>query len=183
MKKNNKDAVYDFDFLEIDLNLLDEEWLNQPKRFYESATQLADAEAEVEEIKLDISLQKDEIDTVRAELDLAIRKKHSHSSDKLTENAISNLIINKPDYQDEKKKMNKLQASLNEAKHKVGISRAAVSALDHRKSALERLVSLHGQNYFSSPKAPDKGGREITDKIEKQSVRSRGRKRRKHKDE
>ena len=39
-------------------------------------------------------------------------------------------------------------------KHKVDVLQVVVDALDHRKKALENLVTLHGMSYFASPKAP-----------------------------
>ena len=56
---------------------------------------------------------------------------------------------------------------------------AAVIALDHRKSALERMVSLHGQNYFSTPVISGEGKDNVEEQI-KRSVRTK--RVRRHKD-
>jgi hypothetical protein len=49
-----------------------------------------------------------------------------------------------------------------------------VAALDHRKKALENLVYLHGQSYFSAPTAP-RGMKDRMDEVEKASVRGKAR--------
>jgi len=160
-----KKSKQEFDFFNIDQNTLDTEWVAQPKVFYEYAIKLADARRDLEQSKA-------ALDVVRAELDSKIRiNPDSFGVLKVTETVISNTIITQTGYQDS------LDDMLT-AKHNVDILQAAVNALDHRKSALERLVSLHGQNYFSTPKAPDEAGKEIAHDIEKKSVRGKRRRRR-----
>ena len=43
---------------------------------------------------------------------------------------------------------------LIDTKYKAEMVRAAVSAIEHRKDALENLVRLYGQQYFAGPKVP-----------------------------
>ena len=68
-----------------------------------------------------------------------------------------------------------LEASVavSKAYHKVNLTQAAVTALEHRKRALEKLVDLHGQNYFAEPHAKTEGGREHVEQTKKQSARRR----------
>jgi hypothetical protein len=60
------------------------------------------------------------------------------------------------------------------AKDRVNKVEAVVTALDHRKKALENLVYLHGQSYFSAPTAP-RGMKDRMDEVEKASVRGKAR--------
>lgn len=156
--KKRKDEE-EFDFFDIDKDMLDREWVNQPKLFYNYASQLADARREVEEARAGL-------DIIRAEVDKSIRDdpKEYDLPDKITETLISNTIIQQSEYE-------KALTVLRDAKYNVDILQAAVSALDHRKSALERLVSLHGQNYFATPKAPDEMSRRAVEDIEKDAAR------------
>jgi len=165
-KVYTQEDLLDVEIFNIDMNILDKEWINQPKIFFRYASQLADARRRMEEVKA-------EADVVKAEIDLDIRSNPSnYNLEKTTEALISNLILQQEKYQ-------KALAKIRIKKHKVDILQAAVTALEHRKSALERLVSLHGQNYFSTPKAPDNAGREIAEDIEKETARNLvGRKRR-----
>lgn len=161
-----KEGLLNFEIFDIDINRLDEEWVNQPKIFFRYASQLADARRSMEATKA-------EVDVTRAEVDLEIRGNPEHFGfEKLTETLISNTIIQQSKYQDAIK-------ALRKRKHRVDIVQAAVTAFDHRKSALERLVSLHGQNYFATPKAVDKDSKGVVDEIEKGAARLAGKKRKK----
>ena len=125
--------------ISIDENALDREWCNQATRFYDTAVQLADARAE-------LATQKTTVDLVEAELSLKIRTSPSQYTDvKITESVIESLVLTRPAYQ-------QAMTDLDTARHKVDVLQAAVSALDHRKSALENLVKLHGMSYFAQPK-------------------------------
>lgn len=154
----------------IDKNLLDDEWLNQPKLYFNWAVQLEDARAEFEEVKA-------EFDVAKSEVDLAIREnpgdyedlpKEAVEKGKVTEKMVASVLITQPEYKD-------AQQAVFTAKHRVGILQAAVTALDHRKKALEKLVDLHGQKYFATPRASE-NSREAMEEVEKKSVRQRGRK-------
>ena len=73
------------------------------------------------------------------------------------------------------------------AKHRVDVLSGAVTALDHRKKALENLVDLHGRNYFSTPRIDTRhlGSegiekfKETVEDIENEKVKARNKKRRK----
>jgi hypothetical protein len=56
------------------------------------------------------------------------------------------------------------------AKYNVEKLKADVRALEHKKTALENLVALHGQDYFSVPRAP-KMAREEMGHMEKRRAR------------
>ena len=165
-----KELEEEFDFFEIDTTRLDEEWIRQPKLFFEYSVQLVDArEAQRESLS--------QLNVVKAQLDKRIRlKPKKYGIDKLSEPRIAHTIITRPKYKEADELANKRT-------YRVQILQAAVSALEHRRKALERLVSLHGQNYFSVPRPLDEASKEVTDKIEKQSVRRRviGKKRKRDK--
>jgi hypothetical protein len=146
------------DFLNLDQNQLDEQWLEQPRLYHKYARRLANAKQSLEEAKAELEL-------CRAELDREIRlNPEAFGLAKLTENIVSNTITIQERYKE-------TQASLIEVKHKVDIYQATVTTLEHRKRALESLVTLHGQDYFSSPRAKNENAQEVMNEIEKQNVR------------
>ena len=63
-----------FDFFEIDLDRLDEEWLNQPKLYHEHSTYLTEAKEEKSRCEARLEVANDDRRAVRAKLDLRIRK-------------------------------------------------------------------------------------------------------------
>lgn len=148
------DLVFD-----IDKNRLDDEWLNQPKSYFKWAVQLEDA-------RDDLETAKSEFDVVKSEVDLAIRTDpDDYNLPKVTDKSVAAVMISQPEYKE-------AQQAMFEAKYRVGIVQAAVISFDHRKKALEKLVDLHGQKYFASPRASEKS-KEAMEKVEKRSIRRR----------
>ncbi len=128
----------DFSFFEISQDNLDREWLRQPKIFFEASVKLADAKRDLEQRRTAFEIRS-------AELDAAIRNApEEYKLVKATEGAIKACILTQPEYIEAKE-------SVEDQKHKCDIFQAAVSALDHRKRALENLVDLFGMQYFSRP--------------------------------
>lgn len=143
----------------VDKDSLDEEWVEQPDLFHKYAVKLADARLAIEEAKA-------ELDVTQSELDRDLRADpEAYDIPKVTETALSNAILLQPEYK-------KALAKVNQARHHQDILQAAVTALDHRKKALENLVFLHGQSYFSSPRARGEDAEGMRE-AEKKSVRSR----------
>ena len=174
----------EFDFFEIDITRLDEEWINQPKLYFKYSQELTGAKEELERCKAQMEVAQDEIKETKARLDLRIRKnpeKYLGDDSKPTETAIANRILLHPKYAEAKEVIYKLTEELIVANKKVSTFYSAINTLDHRKSALERLVSLHGQNYFSTPRATDENSKEVVEDIEKGAARLAGRKRKKGK--
>jgi hypothetical protein len=149
--------------LEIDKYNLDEEWLSHPNKFYEAALQAAEAKNEmVESGRM--------LDIVRAELDKEIRGDPSKFNiGKISEGIISSTIELELKYR-------KALSKFNKAKYKMNVMQALVDAYDHRKRALQDLVYLHGQNYFSSPVARTSEAKEAMKEVEKMSIRRRSQK-------
>lgn len=134
------------DLFAIDPHRLDEEWIKQPSLYRKWARQLANAREEWERAKA-------QRDVVTAEIDKAIRfNPEEYGLEKITEPSVEKTILLQKRYQ-------RAHAVVVEAKHKVDLLEANVSALDHRKRALEKLVDLFLSDYFSKPREPkDSGG-------------------------
>jgi hypothetical protein len=136
--------------LEIDKNELDREWSVQPKLYHEYAVMLADARRKLDEAEAGFKV-------VKSEVDKAIRSRPSKYglADKPTEASIAATIVLQ-------KKYIKAQNAIILAQYDANITEAMVKSLDHKKAALENMVRLHGQDYFSTPRA-DSEGREKLD--------------------
>ena len=59
------------------------------------------------------------------------------------------------------------------AQYELEVMGAAVRALDQKKSALENLVRLQGQNYFAGPSVPRTIGAEWVKEVERNGARNR----------
>jgi hypothetical protein len=152
--------------LHIDLHRLEREWVEQPRLYHKYAEALADA-------RLDLDRAKEQLDIKKANLDLEIRMDPAAwGLEKVTEAAINNTIILDENY-------TKLRSAVHQANHTVEVLFGAVRAFDHRKAALENLVRLHGQQYFSSPTTVNATPetREDIDKAERSDVATRQRRR------
>ena len=151
----------------IDEDNLVEELKNQPKFYYDYASQLAVARRRVEE-------EKATLDVIEANLKKEIREdpeKFELKPNPAIAIVDGEVMLQKP-FQNARQIVIKL-------KYKMDMIQAAVIALDHRKSALERMVSLHGQNYFSTPVISGEGKDNVEEQI-KRSVRTK--RVRRHKD-
>lgn len=146
----------EFDHFDLDPNRLDEEWVSQPRLFWEAARKLADARADYERAKAAREVEK-------AELDRAIRRDpEDFGMNKITEGAIEQVILLQKTYK-------RANEEVIKAKHTVDIFEADVRTLEHRKSALEALVKLRLEEYYSDPRPP-KGGREVVEEMERRAV-------------
>jgi hypothetical protein len=152
---NDKD--YEFNPT-IDEGKLDQEWIEQPRAFYIMAKRLAKARRVHDEAKA-------ELDVVRGETAMDMRKRPDvHGLVKVTEDSVKEALL-----QNDEMKL-AVQAVID-AKYAADILQAAVTALDHKKKALENLVELQGQNYFSQPRARTGSMEEV----EKKAVRTKRR--------
>ncbi len=146
--------------LAIDEMQLDKEWVGQAVLFMEWAEKLADKRAELEDLK-------DALTIVEAELSRSIRNDPTeYGVSKVTEAAVKAAIPECKDYRRAVRRINK-------AKHVVDVYQALVTAIDHRRRALENLVNLHGQKYFSAPR----GGNEDTEQAEQTTRRPKKKRR------
>lgn len=155
------DNEIDFD-PRIDEQALDLEWLRQPKLYFKWASAYAAA-------KRDVSEAKAELDVTKAEVAAEIRKDPGFYGCKGTVDAVNECAMLQPEYKAALRKLHRMQ-------YHQDVIGAAVSSLDHRKKALENLVDLHSQNYFSEPRAKP-ASREAVDNMERDAVRRRGQRR------
>lgn len=151
------------DLLSIDELALDREWLEQPSNYLKASRQLADA-------KQVLDAAKNELEVVKAEQYRAILTyPERYGLAKTTEAAIASAIPLQKAYQE-------AQREVIRARHDVDVRAAVVTAMEHRKKALENLVSLHLSGYYSDPKAK----REDAEYVEELEARRRSRSARKH---
>ena len=147
--------------LQIDPHRLDDEWVAQVPLYHQWAAELADA-------RRDSELEKSSLEVTKAELYLAVRTNPAaYALEKVTEAALAATVAIQKGYVEAQKKVIK-------ARHRVDVTEAAVKALDHRKTALSKLVDLFLADYFSRPWASE-GGRERMGEVEKRAVRRKGR--------
>lgn len=146
--------------IDIDDLRLDQEWLRQPRLYLKYAEKLADSKRSLDEAK-------NELEVIRADVAKMIRTSpESFGLAKATEGAVAETMVR----QDE---VRAAERAVVEKKYEVQILEAAVQAIEHRKRALENLVSLHLAGYFSEPRATGES-KEHVDRVEKQFARSRG---------
>lgn len=130
----------DKSFLEINQYELEREWVEQPRLYEQWATKAAKARLRLDEAK-------GELELIEAELDKTIRTEPGKFGvDKITEGAVQKTVVLQDEYQE-------AAAAVNQAAYELGVIQAAVTALDHRKKALEKLVELWMASYYSEPKA------------------------------
>lgn len=144
------------EFFSPDSSQLAKEWVLQPRLCRECLDRLADARRDYERAKA-------ALDVVDAELSLEIRKSpEKHGLEKATEASIQAAL---EVHSSHRKAVN----DLIEARHVMDIAYAASEAIEHKKKALEALVTLSGRDEWAEPRAP-KEARFAMEKIERDSV-------------
>jgi hypothetical protein len=127
--------------IHIDSEALDVEFLEQPRLMLKYSKNEAEMQKNLDEAK-------EALELVKAELDKKIREKpERYQIEKVTETVIANTVIMQEAYKE-------ASTAYVEAKFELNVAKGAVDAFEHRKSALENLVKLHGQQYFAGPKIP-----------------------------
>jgi hypothetical protein len=125
--------------LSIDLNRLEEELEKQARVFGRWAERLAKAKSEVRDAKAELAVTK-------AELSMAIRSKPDRFKlKKVTDPAVADCIILQPEHKAALK-------DLNNSLHYEDFVQGKVNALEQKKRMMEKLVDLHGQQYWSKPR-------------------------------
>lgn len=148
---------YELD-ITIDGEALDQEWLRHPVLMLKYAQHSAKMQHKLE-------AAKQALDIAKSEADKMIRTDpESYEILKVTEASVANAIINEDGYKS-------AYEDYLSTKYEADMARAAVNAFEHRKSALENLVKLYGQQYFAGPSAPYQINREWEVK-EKDKLRS-----------
>lgn len=155
------------DDLTIDETSLDVEWLDQSARMGRYCRLMAEAQRDVnlakERLDYEVARAKEELDFVYATVERAVRGDPASygvvaGPRGVTEDAIKAAIQVHPEYRAA------FQANLDakmaegravaEARFRYDLVAGAVRSFDHRKSALENLVRLHGASYFAGPAVP-----------------------------
>lgn len=114
--------------LSIDPMALDLEWLEQSNLYFKYAEALAQAKKERRQADGRLLLEK-----------TAIRNR----LEKVTEAAVNEAAANTKEYEEFK-----------EAQYREDLLEGAVTAMQHRKTALQNMVMLAQMNYFATPKEP-----------------------------
>jgi len=126
--------------LAIDPHRLDEEWLNQPALLMKYSELCAQSIHDYDDAQHACELTKAQTaHDARIDPD-------SFEIGKPTESAIKEAVA-----LDEECKV--ATAKMHRAKHITALLQSATRALEQRKCALENLVRLHGQGYYSEPSA------------------------------
>ncbi len=135
--------------LQINENALDKEWLKQASNMYNSCVELAEARKQFEKQKL-------AVDVIFAQVEMSIRSDAENAgAKKPTESNIKAMVEIDP-------RCIKAQEDLIEARNKIALMEAVVQALDHKKKALENLVTLWSQGYFAEPKVSTEAATNVT---------------------
>ena len=146
--------------LEIDKYSLDDEWVEQPSRYFYWAEKYASAVR-------DRDLKMKELEVMKAEVDRDIMANpDKYVLPKVTEGAVSALLS-----LDESIK--KLELELIDLKREVNILSAAKDAFDQRRAALENEVRLWTALYYSDPYTKSNGEEKIRNEI-KGKLRKKG---------
>lgn len=124
----------------IDELQLDKEWLRQPDMYWRWSKRKAEANRTIAHAKNNLA-------AVTAELTREIRTDPaSYGLDKVVDSTVAAALQEQPP-------IKKATQQVIDAQYRADIIGAAIAALDQRRRALQDLVSLHSQNYFSAPRA------------------------------
>jgi len=144
--------------LRIDEEALDLEWLDQPSLMMKYTRLQARLQKEEDEVK-------ERLELVTADLDKDIRENPDNYGlgdiPKITEAVVKGAVLNSKKYKD-------ANAEYLEARFENNIAKGAVRSVDQRKTSLENLVKLHGQQYFAGPRVP----RDITEERQMRQKRA-----------
>lgn len=138
--------------IHINVQDLESEWINQPSLMVDYNDLYAVAIFERDELKV-------KLEYTAAKLDSEIRKDYSKFGfdSKPTEAAIKNTIIFQKQYV---KLMKKMLLAAKQANLMSGVR----TSFEHRKKALENLVTLHVTGFYSEPRNKPKDIRNLKDK-------------------
>jgi hypothetical protein len=141
------------DYFVLDINRLDEEWVAQVHVYHAHATKLADAREAHERAKAAKKVADDDLKHVAAELDLEVRRNPTNFDiEKPTEKAVEHAVLVHKRYRQYQKLAYDAQAEVIRADHEASLLEVACKTLDHKRTALENLVILHGRDYFAAPR-------------------------------
>lgn len=152
----------DFDFFTVDPDKLDEQWFIQPDLVYKHSRNLAETREVRDRAKLAVKVAEEDLKQIAATIDLMVRKlPEKFGLEKVTESAVEKTVILQPDYKEGQKAVRRAMSKLIDAEKNVGIMEAVVTALAHKRPALENGVKLHLAGYFASPREGSETTREL----------------------
>lgn len=150
MKELDLDADLRIDPLELDV-----EWIRQPVIYKKWGKQYAKAQKKAERAEQAVKVCKAELVNK-----ICKRPKKHTGKEKPTGQQIEAAYRDHP-------KHKRLKEELAEAHFEANMLREAMTALRQRRDALTQLTSLHGQEYFSTPKHTKALDKRLVDKMEK----------------
>ncbi len=154
--------------LKINPDQLDVEWLEQPLRFHIYSTKSAEANKFVRKC--------DElVKVIRSELILEASAKGESILGKGVKPTAPNIEA----YYRNNAEYKKAKVALHDAQYNQEMLTNVVYAFHQRKSALENLTRLHGQNYFAGPTLPRDLSEEYKEK-QKEKIQTQRRERTKN---
>lgn len=146
--------------VEIDVDALDIQWAKQASLFGEYCVEQAAARDTADRAK-------ERLEVYDAGLGLKIRANPAQFGlEKITESSVGAVILLDKEHA-------RMSDELNTARYQLEVITAAVRALDQKKSALENLVRLQGQNYFAGPSVPREIGAEWAKEAERNGARDK----------
>jgi hypothetical protein len=140
-------------FSHIDLDNLELEWLSHPNKVELVSREIADA-------KLNLAELESEQEVVESRIKLKIRDNPEKYGLKSSANEpVKERMVLFKSYK-------RIIRKINEAKHIVNLLQGAMNTLEHRKKALEDLVTLQGRSYFATPRMEEDAPRRVKQKFE-----------------
>lgn len=154
---------YNFDEdLEIDPDNLHIAWINQPGLMMKYAELQAQAKKRME-------LAHEKVKVTRSDLIKKIKLRNPS----MTQQQVEASYRKSKEHKNAKKRQIK-------AEYEYNLLCGAVTAMSHKRTSLENLVRLHGQQYFAGPSMPKTIDKELIDrtksKIAKNKIKRRRRK-------
>lgn len=149
--------------LKIDPNNLDQECLRQVEMVDYAVRRVASLRKANSEADNNLEL-------VEAQLKRAIRSdpgRYKVPDSKVTEGSIKEIMTLQPEYQEALKKV-------NEARHSFDLMTGMLTALDHRKRALDNLIDLWKQSYFNRITNGTGGEKDKVQIATKREIRTKG---------
>lgn len=141
-KPNDDEREQDVSFLTPDFDRLPEEWILQPKLYWQNAEKL-------ERLKAARDRAKAEFELVEAETAQAVRSNpQEYGHEKVTESCVKELVPMQEKYK-------RAYTHLIETQEAVGVAQVLVNALDQKKYALQDGVRLTLANFYASPKVDE----------------------------
>ena len=129
------------ELMKIDESNLEAMWLSQASRYMELVENSAEAQAQVDRLK-------DKEDVTLSTEAATIKSNMEKCGEKITEAAVSRALP-------EREAVRKIKVAIIEAVKQAAVLKGAVTAMEHRKKALEMLVMMQLARGRSEPKLPD----------------------------